>query len=672
MTTTTKSSRVREAGRGRDAGEPAVRPAHLRSLLLLVIFFSLGFVALGGRLVVLQVVRHERYKDIVGDNTQRLYLKQPRRGDIVDANGNPLATSVPVKRVLADPSLIHPHQAEVAQAIAPLLRMTETQLAKALQLTMRTNADGRVTTNRFVNLRTRLTLDQWNSVTQALSQLSFEYDRDGLSKAEIKRREQYYSALRRKGIYAEDDYMRVYPSSHLASHVLGFVQETERVVTNNLSKAATTETVGVYGIERWLDSRLKGTGGWRLTEMDGRQHEMVVFREQDVEPRPGLTAVLSIDMFIQNALETQLAEAMKKFSPKSVCGMVVRPRTGEVLAMASLPDYDPNRPGDYTDLDVLRNRVIADHIEPGSTFKIVVVAAALNEGNTTLNDMFYCENGNWLYKGRILRDHDGGYKDLSVEGIITKSSNIGAAKIAVYRLGEEKLYEYIRRFGFGQRTGITLDGERTGVALPPSKWDGLSISRIPMGHSIDVTHLQMVMAMSAIANEGRLMRPMLIKGLRTPDGRDYQTFQPQMVREVVRPEAARQMVTALKTVTMKGGTAGKAALEHYTVAGKTGTAQVPDGPRGYVPGKYLSSFIGFFPADNPEVCISILVAEPDVRKGYYGGSTAAPYFRTVAEQVADYLKIKPDREDPAVPPAGAPVTAPAAATALDTALLAPR
>jgi cell division protein FtsI (penicillin-binding protein 3) len=643
----------RSSKRQASEAEGVIRPTHLRRLMALVICFGLIFLGLGARLVVLQILRHDHYKDIVGDNTQRLYLKQPQRGDILDTRENKLATSIPVKRVFADPSLIHPYQADVARAVAPLLSMAETELMQELRLTLRTNANGRISTNRFVNLRRKVTLDQWAAITEALGQLSFEFDRAGLTKSEIRRREQFFNALRRKGVFGEDDYMRIYPSGHLASHVLGYVQEVERVITNSLSRAATTDTVGVYGIERWLDSRLKGTGGWRMTEMDRRQHEIVVFREQDVEPRPGLNAVLTIDMYIQNILEIQLAEAMKKFTPKSVCGVVVRPRTGEILAMASLPDYDPNRPGDY-EMDALRNRVIADRIEPGSTFKIVVVSAALNEGSTTLNDVFFCENGGWFFKGRLLRDHDGGYGDLTVERIITKSSNIGAAKIAVYRLGEDKLFDYIRRFGFGQKTGITLDGEQAGYAPPPSRWDGLSISRIPMGHAIDTTHLQMVMAMSAIANEGKLMRPMLIKGLRTPDGQDHQVYQPQVVRQIISPAVARDMVTALKTVPAKGGTAIKAALEHYTVAGKTGTAQVPDGPRGYMPGKYLSSFIGFFPADDPEVCISILVAEPEARKGYYGGSTAAPYFKAVAEQVADYLKIKPDRELPTSSPSTPP------------------
>lgn len=616
-----------------------IRPTHLRRLFVFAILAGLAFVGLGARLYVVQVVRHDRYKDIVGDNTQRVFLKQPRRGDILDADGHVLATSLSVKRVLADPTLIHPYQAEVARAIAPILSMNEVELAHALRL-LRTNDLGVAYTNKFADLKRKVTHDQWSQITQAVAQIDFNIDEAGLKGNE----RAFFRNLRRKGVYAEDDYQRLYPSGRLASHVLGYVQEVERLFTNSTMRASASEMIGIYGIEHWLDGKLKGTRGWRVTETDRRQREIVVFREQDVEPRPGLNAALTIDMFIQNVVEEQLVEAMRKFNTKSVCGIVVRPRTGEILAMASLPDFDPNAPGKSDDI-ARKNRVIADMHEPGSTFKIVVVSAALSEQLVTPNDVFFCENGRWMFKGRPLHDHDHGYGNLTVEGIITKSSNIGSAKIAVYRLGEEKLHDYVTRFGFGQRTGITLDGEIRGLVKPWQKWDGLAVSRIPMGHAVTTTPLQMAMAMSAIANEGRLMRPMLIDSLRGPDGEVFAKFQPQVVRQAVSPRAARQMVSALKTVTGKDGTAPKAALEHYTVAGKTGTAQVSGGKEGYLPQKYVSSFIGFFPADNPEVCISVLLEEPDIKKGYYGGQTAAPYFKAIAEQVANYLKVKPDRND---------------------------
>lgn len=616
-----------------------IRPAHLRRLFVFAILTGLAMAGLCARLYVLQVVRHDHYKEIVGDNTQRTFLKQPRRGDILDADGHVLATSLPVKRVLVDPSLIHPYQGDIARAVAPLLSMSEAELLHALR-PLRTNESGVVYTNRFVDLKRKVTHDQWAQVTQAIAGVTFDLDETLLSKKE----RMFFRNLRRKGIYADDDFQRIYPSGRLASHVLGYVQEAERVLTNSTARIATTEMNGIYGIEHWLDSKLKGTRGWRVTETDRRQREIVVFREQDVDSRPGLNVTLTIDMFIQNVLEEQLAEAMKKFNPKSVCGIVVRPRTGEILALANLPDFDPNLPSKSDDWS-RKNRAIADMHEPGSTFKIVVVSAALNEQTVTPNDVFFCENGRWMFKGKPLHDHDNGYGNLSVEGIITHSSNIGSAKIAVYRLGEEKLYDYMTRFGFGQPTGITLDGEIRGWVKHWKKWDGLAVSRIPMGHAITTTPLQMVMAMSTIANEGRLMRPMLIDSLRGENGEVFVKFQPQTVRQAISPHAAKQMVSALKTVTRKGGTAEKAALDHYTVAGKTGTAQVPGGPSGYIPKKYVSSFIGFFPADEPEVCISVLIEEPDTKRGYYGGTTAAPYFKAVAEQVANYLKIKPDRND---------------------------
>ncbi|HXJ60229.1 MAG TPA: penicillin-binding protein 2 [Verrucomicrobiae bacterium] len=629
-------------------------PTHLRRLFIFAIAAGVGFAGLGFRLYVLQVVHHDRYRDIVGDNTQRVFLKPPRRGDILDVNGHELAMSLPVKRVLADPSLLDPYQPQVARAIGPLLSLDEAALIQSLRL-LRTNETGVVRTNRFVDLKCQVNSERWGQITQAMAQLKLDIDEAALNRKERAALQQ----LRRHGIYAQDDYQRIYPSGRLASHVLGYVLETERLLTNSMGRAASVEMTGIAGIESWLDSKLRGTRGWRVTELDRLQREIVVFREQDVEPSPGLNAVLTLDMFVQSILETQLAEAFSKFNPKSVCGLVIRPRTGEILGMASLPDFDPTTPGKFGE-EARRNRVVEDAHEPGSTFKVVVVSGALNEDAVSLNDVFFCENGRWMFKGRPLHDHDHGFGNLTVEGIITRSSNIGAAKIAVYRLGEEKLYDYMTRFGFGKKTGITLSGESAGILAPPSKWDGLTISRLPMGHAMAATHLQMVMAMSAIANEGRLMRPMIIHSLQDSTGAVVSRFQPQFLRQVISPHAAHQMVTALKTVTAKDGTAPKAALDHYTVAGKTGTAQVPGGPTGYLPQKYVSSFIGFFPAEDPEICVSVLLEEPDVRRGYYGGQTAAPYFKVISEQVANYLKIRPDNADPLAGTSG-PGPAPAVA-----------
>jgi cell division protein FtsI/penicillin-binding protein 2 len=364
----------------------------------------------------------------------------------------------------------------------------------------------------------------------------------------------------------------------------------------------------------------------------------VALREQDVEPRDGLNVVLTIDSVIQHILEQALAEAMEKHSPTSVSGIVVRPRTGEILAMASLPTYDPCHYGDFT-ADERRNRLITDCVEPGSTFKVVVVSGALNDGTVTLKDQFDCEHRHFSFAGRVLHDHES-YGVLSVEEIITHSSNIGAAKIGI-KMGQIRLYDYIRNFGFGSRTGIPLPGEVWGIVRAPTNWSKVSIAQIPMGQGIAVTRLQMMMAMCAIANNGCLMRPMLVKRLEDHDHNLVAEYSPQRVRQVVSEPAAKSMTAALKTVVAPTGTAPKAALDHYSVAGKTGTAQKVE-KGGYAPGKYFSSFVGFFPADDPQLCISVMLDEPDLHKGYYGGQTAAPIFKQIAEAAAAYLNILPD------------------------------
>ena len=361
----------------------------------------------------------------------------------------------------------------------------------------------------------------------------------------------------------------------------------------------------------------------------------MALRGENVKAEDGLNVVLTIDSEVQHIVETALAEAMEKHTPRSISGIVVRPRTGEILAMVTLPNYDPNKPNTIS--PETRNRVITDVVEPGSTFKIVVVSGAINSGVIQLNDQFDCEHGHFAYAGRVLHDHEA-FGILTAERIITKSSNIGAAKIGI-RLGEQGLYNYAWNYGFGQRTGIPLPGEAKGFLYPVKDWSKVSIAQIPMGHGVAVTRLQMIMAMAAIANDGWLMSPMIVNRLERRDGSVVEHYAPVRNRQVVTENTTRQMIEALKTVVTKDGTAPGAALQNYVVAGKTGTAQkVENGV--YVSGKYLASFIGFFPADNPELCISVVMDEP--KEGYYGGQVCGPVFRDIAERCASYLNIPPD------------------------------
>ena len=596
---------------------------------MLTLLLVLAFAGLAYRLVDLQVLRHEELGAKAQQNTQHEFFLQPRRGDILDVKGNLLATSAYVKTVCADPILIGTHQPEVARTLAPLLQMSESDLCQRLLPRSRQNAEGKTVTNQYVRLKRRVPVETWDKIRTAMSDLSFGPDEEKASRSE----HLFYRNLRQSAVFAEDEQMRVYPNRTLAAHVLGYATTDDRETPDG---RAVMVISGRDGIELSLNSQLSGVSGWRLTETDRRGREVLPWREQDVEPRDGLNVVLTIDSVIQHDVESVLADAMEAHAPISITAIVIRPRTGEILALATLPNFDPNDPG-AAPAAARRDRAITDIMEPGSTFKIVTVSGALNDQVVRLEDTLDCERGHFAFAGRVLHDHEP-FGVLTVKDVIARSSNIGAAKIGI-RLGSQRLYNYIRDFGFGARAGLPLPGEVPGIVHPVKSWSKVSIAQSPMGQGIAVTRLQMAMAMCAIANNGRLMRPMLVDHLEDQDGNVVARYSPEPVRQAITESTAQSMVAALKTVVSPDGTAPKAALEHYAVAGKTGTAQKVEGGV-YVHGKYVASFIGFFPADNPELCISIVMDEP--KNGYYGGQVAAPVFRQVAERAASYLNIRPD------------------------------
>jgi len=599
--------------------------------LLLLGFLGLAFAGLGYRLVDLQIVRHDELSAKAEQNTQHEYRQAPRRGDIIDASGNILATSVPVKTICADPSLVGEQGPLIAHTIAPLLQLNEAAIA--LKLVPRywtcTNSGGVVVTNvsHYVRLAKNVPEATWNMVYVAMTNLVVDTGGRKLTKKES----DALKDLRAHAIFSEADQLRVYPNGSLASQVVGFPGNEETNVNGHLI----SKIVGRDGIELAMQKQLSGVAGWRVTETDKFQRELVALRDEDVFARDGLDVVLTVDSAVQHIVETALADALQKHTPKSITGIVMRPRTGEILAMASLPTYDPNQPSTIS--PETRNRVITDVVEPGSTFKIVVVSGALNNDIVKLTDEFDCEHGHFAFAGKVLHDHEA-FGMLTTEGIITKSSNIGAAKIGI-KLGPENLYSYAWNYGFGQRTGIPLPGEARGFLYPVKNWSKVSIAQIPMGHGVAVTRLQMLYAMAAIANDGCLMRPMIVSRLQQHDGSVVQRYVPQRVRQVVTEATSKLMVEALKTVPTKEGTAPDAAMKNYVVAGKTGTAQVAENG-GYASGKYVSSFIGFFPADHPEICISVVMDQP--KEGYYGGKVCGPVFREIAERCASYLNIPPD------------------------------
>ena len=613
-----------------------------RRVLALTLLVCAVFAGLAGRLVYLQVFRHDELAKLAQDNTQREFREAPRRGDILDAHGNLLATSIPVKTICADPSLIGTQQVAVAHALAPLLQMSEGELYPKLFVRVSKNERGETITNNlhYVRLQKNVTEEAWQKIQLAMGQFSPGADGKKLSRNDRESLRQ----LRQYAIFPEPDQMRMYPNGPLAAQVLGFSGVDEF----KLDGRPVSQISGRDGIELTLNSVLSGVAGWRVTATDSKKQELVALRDEDVQPRDGLNVVLTIDAAIQHILETSLADAMKEHEPVSITGIVTRPRTGEILAMASLPDFDPNNPG-AAPADALRDRVISDMMEPGSTFKTIVISGALNEHVVTLADTVFCENGVFHYGGITLHDaeHDH-FGNLTVEQVLEKSSNIGASKIGI-KLQAPKLYDYMTRFGLGAQTGIPLPNESgaQNFVRPPDKWGKYSIAQIPMGQGVAVTRLQMAMAISAIANGGMLMRPMLVKRLQDRDGKVVQQYDPQTVRRVISEGTAKEMIEALKTVVSDDGTAPQARMASYVVAGKTGTAQkVVNGT--YSNEKFVITFIGFFPASDPQLCISIVMDAPKEGGHAFGGALCGPVFKEVADRCASYLNIPPDLQAPLV------------------------
>jgi cell division protein FtsI (penicillin-binding protein 3) len=429
-------------------------------------------------------------------------------------------------------------------------------------------------------------------------------------------------AMRLPGVRCPEFSQRHYPRGNLMSHVVGF---------------ANAEAVGSAGIEQRMERYLRGVPGLRVTEVDGKRREVYTRRVMEIEPQPGADVQLTLDQNLQYFVEKALEDALLTNGAKGAWAIVQHVRTGEILAMASRPDYDLNK-FNAVDAENRLNRAIGYTFEPGSVFKVIVYAAAFNEGILNPNEIFDCENGLWHYGGKPLKDYHP-YGRLTAAEALKKSSNIAAAKIAL-RLGEDRLYRYLKLFGIGTPTGIALPGEEGGILNPRSRWTKLSVTRIPMGHEVAVTSMQMLQAMNAIANGGELMRPLVLKRVTNSKGEALHVPEPEAVSHPIRPETARLMARLLTGVT-EDGTGKRAKVEGFSVAGKTGTAEKP-GVGGYDHLRNLASFIGFLPAENPEISIMVTFDEPQGGPNQRtGGYVAAPVFHAIAEQAVRYLDIPP-------------------------------
>jgi cell division protein FtsI/penicillin-binding protein 2 len=552
------------------------------------------FTGFSARLIELQVVKHEEYTQLAAQKHSIRLTVPAHRGMILDRNGEILAANIPVRKVVVDGTHVKKPGA-LATLAAPYLGIPRETLLAELR-----------TRSKYKVLLPELDEEKAMALQRAMDEKSL------------------------RGLYFHQNTTRTYPNGPLLSHVLGFLGRKD---------PKDEFVVGVEGIERSMEDYLKGIDGFRHIERDRTGREIVIYRGQEQAPRHGMNVQLTIDMNLQAILEAELDNAFRELKPDNATGIIVDPNTGEILAMTSRPSFNLNQI-DSAKPEEMKNRAIFDMVEPGSTFKIVVASAALTERVVSQKSIIYCENGAFSYGGRILRDHHG-YGQMSVHDILMKSSNIGSAKMALM-LGDEKFYEYVRRFGFGERSGIALPGEIPGLVHPPSRWDRLTITRMPMGQAVAVTPLQIAMGMSVIANGGKLMRPQIIKSIQDPDGQEIVSIKPEVIREVIPTSTAKFVSAALTEVVSERGTAALARVSGFSVAGKTGTAQKVDPKGGYAAGEYIVSFVGYIPAEEPRFVCLIIVDDAKLTSGLnYGGLVAAPIFSRVAEKAARYLDLVP-------------------------------
>ncbi len=549
-----------------------------KRLIVMFFLFALAFLGMASRLFVLQIVEGDRFARLAVAQRDRVIEFPARRGAILDREGEPLAISVDLHTVWTDPQNVADPRGEAAK-LAPVLGLQKRELELKLSCEC-----------RFQYLARQV----GPKVAQKVKELDLP------------------------GIYLEAEPKRYYPGRRLASHVLGFVD---------------IDGHGLEGIESQYEDILEGTPGSMTLEQDPSGNELPQAEYSYERARPGRTLLLTIDKELQYFTQATLASATRDFSASGGTAIVMRPATGEILALANAPDFDPNKPGDFEEAD-RRNRAITDVYEPGSAYKIVTASGALEEGAVTPRTTFVVPDS-YAYSDRVFHDsHPHPTEKMTVSEIIEQSSNVGTIQIGL-RLGGKKLDGYVRRFGFGSKTGLDFPGESPGIVLDRADWSGPTIATIPIGQGIAVTPLQMAAAYSTIANGGTWVEPKLLAATMGTNGR-LEASPPAASRRVVSRSTARQMTAILSKVTEKG-TGIEAQIPGYAVAGKTGTAQKPLDTGGYG-NSYIGSFAGFAPSDRPEIVVIVVLDEPSP---IWGGSTAAPTFKTITQFALRHLGISP-------------------------------
>lgn len=546
---------------------------------LVVTGFVMIVAALWVRLLWLQVICPDHWVSIARRQHVQIVELHPVRGAILDRNLKPLAVSLRLTSVFADPRHIK-NPSATAAGLAPVLHQPVEKVRAELARKER----------GFVWLARKI---------------------PNHSAAQIR-------ALKLGGIHWVMEPQRFYPNGQLGSHLIGF---------------AGLDMQGLEGLELVCNSFLKGEPGWRWLSRDARQRPVGAWDMAVAKPRDGLDVVLTVDRTIQYFAEKALDRFVQQYRPKGACILVLDPRTGEILAMANRPTFDPNR---FTEADPeqRRNRVVTDLFEPGSVFKVVTAAVALGTKSVRPEDTFYCENGQYQVAGRLLHDHTS-HGTLTFQDVIAQSSNIGVVKVAM-QIGAEPIYRGIRAFGFGEPTGVEFTGELGGTVKPPSQWSKPSITTIPMGHEVTVNAMQLAQMISVVANGGLLVHPWIIREIRDPaSGQAVRTFKPRIGRRVITREVARQLQEILVRV-VTDGTGKLAQVSGFQAAGKTGTAQKLEPNGQYSHSRYVASFAGFVPVEDPRLSIVVVMDEP--RFPYFGGTVSAPVFQRVAADTLSYFR----------------------------------
>jgi cell division protein FtsI/penicillin-binding protein 2 len=547
-----------------------------RQFTIGAVFFCF-FIALLIRLTYIQILRNT-FLSALADKQHKMHVKiEPRRGGIYDRKNRVLAMYLDVQSVYAVPREIDDKKA-AARILARETGAHEETIARRLEK------------NNYFS---------W--IKRKVDEKTAGRIRD----------------LDVKGVYLETESKRFYPGGRLACHAIG--------ITN-------IDNEGLEGVELFYDRELKGEYGWRRTYRDAKQREIVSFQKDVLPARDGNGIVLTIDQVIQYIIEKETDRLKEAFRPEGISIVAMDPKTGEILGLANYPWFDLNEKSSASAGSV-RNRALSDCFEPGSIFKIVTATAALEEGIVDFDSEFFCENGAYAIGRRTLHDYRP-YGTLTFRKIIEKSSNIGTVKVAA-KLGREKMNASMKKFNFGEVTGIDLPGEVPGIVRDVSGWRDVDMTTIPMGQGIAVTALQLACAVSAVANDGLLMRPHIVKKYLNSEGVPVKDVKSKPIRRVMSSETSGKVRELLQGV-VERGTGKPARLTGFSACGKTGTAQKVKPSGGYYKDRYIASFIGFAPAEDPAIALVVCVDNP--RGKHFGSQVAAPAFKNIMEQSLSYLK----------------------------------